>query len=316
MRIVVPLVGFLILYGIYYALQPMILSPFGFTSFFNQSTGLAMAAIGQTFVLLTGGIDLSLGSMVSLTNSIAGTLMGPDASAGQTLVVTVVVLGAGSLAGLFNGLIVTYGRIQPIIVTLSTSFVFQGLALLVRPQPGGGVSPGFSQALVGFDAVPHSAVLLLLVFLVSWVFLSRTNRGWSIYAIGSDERSAFSVGLKIPSTKVLVYVLSGLFASLTGLFLAAQTTSGDPNIGSVYTLNSVASAVLGGVALTGGSGGAFGPIIGAFFISIITNVLYVAGMSSFYQDLVQGGLLLLVLTIFGIRILRNRSWLGYIRGEG
>ena len=308
----IAVVALVILLVYYYVQQPLILSPFGFQLLANQGTTLALAALAQLTVVLTGGVDLSVGAIVSLSNTIAATYMGDSAWSVAAVVVLTLAVGAG--AGLVNGVLVAYGRIQPIIVTLATLYIYSGLALIVRPQPGGSVPGYYASALTGaWGYLPYSLVALLVIALLVRAPIMRSRLGTAIYAVGDNPAGAHMSGINVPRTLVAAYVLGGLFAACAGLFLTAQTTSGDASIGTTYTLNSVAAVVFGGAVLSGGRGIALGPIVAAFFISIIISVLFAAGVSSFYQSVFQGGILILVLIVGNIWTLRARNWLAILR---
>lgn len=299
--------GVMAVIGVYAGYQPAIMSAFGFASLANASVALALAAIGQTVVLMTGALDLSIGSEISLVNCFAASVMGQGA--GSIILVVIASLLIGLMAGAINGFIVAYGRVAPLIATFCTSFIFAGLSLTIRPQPGGFVPDSFANALTGnWGILPYSVVLLALTVLVIWLPVFRSRLGRFIIAYGDNPDSAFASGIPVRRVALSSYMLAGVFAAVAGLFLAAETTSGDPSIGQVYTLNSLAAAVLGGVTLTGGRGGVVGPILGAILLSIILNVLSVIGISAFWQDFIEGGILMLVLGFAGIRLLRTQSW--------
>ncbi|HLA44963.1 MAG TPA: ABC transporter permease, partial [Aggregatilineales bacterium] len=246
------------------------------TSTFNQSMTLVFAGMAQTSVVLTGGIDLSVGPIISLSNSLASEIFSDDPI--KTGLAILAVLGVGALCGLVNGILVVYGRLQPIIVTLATASVFGGLALLLRPRPGGYIPLEYSDYLtrrVGqvipeswiapekdltgiaarfrwlLDGIPCSLVLLIVVLLVIWIPFQRSKWGLWIYAVGSSEGAAYMSGVPVNTSKVLAYVMSGLFAAMAGLFLSAQTLSGDATTGAIFTLQSIAIVVLGGTSLFG-----------------------------------------------------------------
>jgi ribose transport system permease protein len=311
---VVVCIGLALLLAYYAYLQPMILSPFGLRALANHGVGLALATMAQLAVLIVGGIDLSVGSIIALTNCITATFLTADPLTG-----TLVCLGAllvGALCGAINGVLVVVSRIQPIIVTLATSYVFTGLSLYVRPSPGGSV-PDFLHGLLAGSTgyLPNSILLLLAVVVLFWHPLFRTRTGKAIYAVGDSEGAAFLSGLPVVRAKVTAYAVAGLLAAAAGLFLTAETTSGDANIGSTYTLGSVAAAVLGGASLAGGRGGVIGPVVAALFISVLIGVLFAAGISTFYQNVFQGGILLAVLLAGRLHLLRENNWLSIVRAE-
>ncbi|AWN14369.1 ABC transporter permease [Salinisphaera sp. LB1] len=302
------IIGLVLLAILFAYIQPMILSPFGVNMSVNQGTTLALAALAQLLVVLTGGVDLSVGAMVGLTNAIAATYMGTNPA-----IATAVLIGtlfAGTLAGFVNGVIVAYGRIQPIIVTLATLYIYTGVGLLVRPQPGGTVPGGFANALTGsWGYLPYALIFLLGVVGLAWVPLMRSRLGRAIKAIGDNRNGARVSGISVARTELWAYTAGGFFAACAGIFLTAQTTSGDPTIGTSYTLNSVAAVVFGGAVLGGGRGVALGPICGAYFLSLLISVLFASGVSPFYQNLLQGAILVIVLATANVWRLRTRHWL-------
>jgi ribose transport system permease protein len=304
---VLPAIGFALVLLIYWIQQPLILSDFGVVSLSNQSVALSLAAMAQTLVVLTGGIDLSVGSLISLTTCFAATYMGT--SLPTTLPVILGTLLLGVVAGTLNGLVVVFGRLEPLIATLGTSFVFGGIALQIRPQPGGTVPGWFATTLTGnLSFLPYSLVLLLATVCLVWVPLRKSRIGRAIQAVGDNEHSAFISGLNPKKAKLVAYATAGLLTAIAGLFITAQTTSGDPNVGDVYTLNSIAAVVLGGVSLRGGRGNVAGPILSGFLLSTIVSALLAWGISALWQSLIQGLVLLLVLAGIGLQIQRSESW--------
>lgn len=290
------------------------LTKYGPQSIFNQVITLCVVALSQTLVVLTAGIDLSVGAMVGLTNSAAATIMAPliHAAGGEPTGVAatvVIVLAIGAACGLVNGLFVVFGRLQPIIVTLATASVFTGVAMYIRPSPGGLVSLAYVRGVSGrlFDVFPTSALVLVVLIVFVWIPLRRTRFGQSLYAIGGNELSSFLSGIRVNRTKVLVYALSGLFCGLAGLLLTAQTASGDPIGSAQFTLDSVAAVVLGGAALAGGRGTYIGSVAGAFILSLILGLLIFWGVPSFYQAAVEGAILVLALAFAFLQTGRARA---------
>jgi ribose transport system permease protein len=294
-------------------LQPRLFTKPVITSTSNQGMALAFAGMGQTVVVLTGGIDLSVGPMVSLSNSLASTIFG-DSVIG-VIGAFLLILLVGSVAGLINGLIVVYGRIQPIIVTLATGSIYSGIALWIRPQPGGYVPRWYGDLLTGriFDLIPGALVLLALVIIIIWLPFRKSKLGLSVYAVGSNEGAAFMSGVNVAQAKLAAYTMGGFLSAVAGLFLTAQTSSGDATIGAVYTLLSIAAVVLGGTSLFGGSGGIAGTIAGAFALSIIASVLFFAGVNPLSQPFFEGLILLLAVSLGATRIFTVKNRLDIMR---
>ena len=206
-------------------------------------------------------------------------------------------------------MIVVYGRIQPIIVTLATSAVFTGFAYLIRPIPGGSINSDLGYALTGnlFGFMPTSLVLLAGTLLLVWLPFKRSMLGRGTYAAGSSEGAAYMSGLDVDRAKLAAYALGGLLAALGGLFLGFQTLSGDAHVGDEYTLRSIAAVVIGGTALLGGSGGLLGSVIGAYVLRTINGVLFFAGVSPLAQPLFEGLVLLAAIGLGATHMLRHQE---------
>jgi ribose transport system permease protein len=268
---------------------------FELTSTVNNTMPLAMAAIGQTIVVLTRGLDLSVGGIIDLTNAIAAVHMQDDPASmfGWTLLV----LLTGAALGLLNGLLVGLGRLQPIVVTLATLSIFQGLAIRVLPQPGGAIPPGYTAFLVDINA--PWALLYLVLCAGLWLAFRRSAIGVAIIAIGNDEQAARANGINVVRSKVVAYTLSGVFAAAGGLFLAATSTAGDATSGNAFTLSSIVAVVLGGVNLFGGRGSAIGAIAGAFVTTMIVNLLFFSQIDPLYQSFYEGLFLIIAVVVGG-----------------
>ncbi len=247
---------------------------------------LMLVATGETIVILRGGIDLSVGGILSLSTSIAATRgdIGPAELAGWMALI----LAIGGAVGLLNGALISALQLQPFLVTLATWSIVGGVALIVLPSEGGAV-PGFwVDAGAGTFFGLSLAVWLLAALLLWWAWFRRTRLASSLRAAGSNERSAFLCGVSLGGMNVAAYGLSGLFAALGGLFLTSQTGSGSPTVGSDFVLPAVAAVVIGGTSLFGGRGGLVGSVIGAFILTIIGNVVFVLHVSSYWQPVVAG----------------------------
>jgi len=278
---------------------------FEITSTVNNTMPLALAAIGQAIVVLTRGIDLSVGGVIDLTNALGAIWL--TGSVPHMIGVSLLIVLIGALAGLFNGLLVGLGRLQPIVVTLATLSIFQGLAIRVLPQPGGAVPPGYTDVLVNTDQ--PTALLFLAIAVIGWMILRRSRLGVGIFAIGNDESSAVALGVNAMRTKIAAYMIGGALYALAGLFLAANATAGDATTGDGYTLTSIVAVVLGGVNLFGGRGSAVGAICGAFITTMIVNILFFAHINPLYQSFYEG-LFLVIAVVFGAligRLVRRRT---------
>ncbi len=282
------------------------------TATFNQGLALAVTAVAQTIVILTAGIDLSVGSIVALSNSVAATQMQPGVL--PTLAVVVVTLAVGAAAGAFNGLLIAYGRLPPIIVTLATSAIYSGCALYVLPSAGGSAPEWYTDLLTGnLLGVPTAVVVLILLVVLVWLPVKSRPIGQAIYAIGSSQSAARMSGVNVKRTKLIAYALSGMLAALAGLILTGQTGSGDPTQGAAYTLNSIAATVIGGTSFAGGVGGPIGSIAGAYVFAIIPSVLFAARVSPFMKEFLQGAILVLTIGTGAARVLRLKNHLNILR---
>jgi ribose transport system permease protein len=277
---------------------------FELTSTVNNTMPLAMAAIGQTIVVLTRGLDLSVGGIIDLTNALAA--VNVQDNAGSMLGWTALVLLVGAALGLVNGLLVGVGRLQPIVVTLATLSIFQGLAIRVLPQPGGAIPPSYTAALV--DPNNPWALLYLVLCILLWLAFRRSALGVAIFAIGNDESAARANGIEVVRGKVIAYTLSGFFAAAGGLFLAATATAGDATSGNGFTLSSIVAVVLGGVNLFGGRGSAIGAIAGAFVTTMIVNILFFSEIDPLYQSFYEGLFLIIAVVVGAVlgRLVRRR----------
>ena len=288
--------------------------PAGFTSNVVQTASnkgvlLALVAMAQTLVVLTAGIDLSVGMTFVLANCLASWIV--HGTPLETALGVVGVLGTGLVCGGLNGLIVIYGRLQPIVATIATGAIYYGIALMLRPFPGGEVNPALADAFTGKlpGGIPASLAALFVVVLVIWVPWRRSTLGRAAYAVGSSEQAAYMSGMPIRRAKFLAYVLSGLLAAMAGLFLTFFTYSGEASAanGNTYTLYSIAAVVLGGVSLFGGVGSAVGAIFGALAFRTIGDLLFVFDFEPLWQPLFQGTVLLLAVCLGSFRLLRLRN---------
>ncbi|WP_113260208.1 ABC transporter permease [Agrobacterium cavarae] len=271
--------AFVVLYAI---LFPGILSMGGFAKFTQNWFPLALVAMAQALMMLTGGISLAIGPLVSLGAVIAATTM--DGSLGVAAGVAAVAL-TGLAIGAVTGVIVAHLRLPAIIVTLAGSFIVTGVALILLPRPGGFIPDWLADALAGHTP---TAFFLLGLILLTWKAFLATPLGLGIYAAGDNPVGAFRSGIPVERTKIVAFALSGLLACLAGLFVAAQTGSGDPIIGTPFTLNSIAAAVLGGVGFLGGKGTMRGAICGSLLLSVMINVMFFLGFPPVAQYVAQG----------------------------
>jgi ribose transport system permease protein len=270
---------------------------------------LALAAVAQAVVVIGGGIDLSIGSMMALTSVIAATQMKGQPEE-YAVVVVVGILLLGLVLGAVNGSLIVLTRVPDIVVTLAMAFVWAGCALLVAPRPGGGAAVWLKDLVIGpigIEWIPKSAIALIVIVAVIWIPVARSRLGLSIYAIGSNRLAAFRSGVSVGRTKVFAYMLTGLFAAIGGLSLTASTGIGTPVPGP-YTLLSVAAVVLGGVSLAGGRGGVFGPVVAVVVLQLIRTDMTFLNVNTNLAVVAQGVILIGVVMVGSfLQMRRNRA---------
>jgi ribose transport system permease protein len=301
--------AFVVMFTIYATNHPAGLNANVATTAANKGVLLAIVAMAQTLVVLTSGIDLSVGMVMVLANCLASGIV-----VGTPLMTAAGVLGvlfAGCACGAINGLIVIYGRLQPIVTTIATGAIYYGVALALRPVPGGDVDASLADALTGQlpGGVPASLAVLFALVVIVWLPFRRSAIGRAAYALGSSEVAAYMSGVPIRRAKFVAYTLSGLLASVAGLFLTFITYTGEASAanGGAYTLYSIAAVVLGGVSLFGGSGSAIGAIFGALMFRTIGDLLFVFNVEPLWQPLFQGLVLLAAVCVGSARLLRVRN---------
>ncbi|MFO3717183.1 ABC transporter permease [Anaerococcus sp. ENR1011] len=255
-------------------------------------------ALGMTFVILTGGIDLSVGSTLALTSAIFAGLLQNGMNTGLAILVAV---GLGLILGLINGILITKGKLAPFIVTLATMTIFRGLTLVYTDgRPIAGPKDNFAFKFLGkgqFFGIPFQVILFILAFLCLWIILNKTSLGRKIYAVGGNEKASFISGINIDKVKIWVYVISSLMAVLSGLVLTSRLNSAQPTAGAAYEMDAIAAVVLGGTSMTGGSGSLTGTLIGILILGVLNNGLNLLGVSSFYQQIVKGIVILIAVLI-------------------
>lgn len=294
---------------------------YGVSSLAISVLPLALAAVAQAVVVIGGGIDLSIGSVMAFTSVVAATIYDEGFAIGSTTILAgrtdetavVVVIGVlllGLVIGFINGIVVVLSRVPDIVVTLAMLFVWAGAALLVRPAPGGATAQWLKDLVlgdIGIDWIPKAALVLAVVVAVIWIPVVRSRMGLSIFAIGSNQLAAFRSGVSVGRTKVVSYMLAGLFAAVAGLSLTASTGIGTPVPGP-YTLMSVAAVVLGGVSLAGGRGGVFGPIIAVMILQLIRTDMTFLRVNTNLAVVAQGVILIGVVMIGSLfELRRSRS---------
>jgi ribose transport system permease protein len=262
-------------------------------SVISSATTLALAAIGQTIVVLSGGFDLSASAVVSLANVLAVRFV--QGSPIEQWAGAALILAIGGGIGLVNGALIAWFRLQSIVVTLATMFMVQGLTLLIQNKPGGSVGDQFGAVLTAdliADKMPMSATLLILALLI-WSFIKRTRFGVGLYALGSDPDGAYANGMPVTRYRISTYALAGMFYAAAGLYVSAQTGSADPLVGRPLLLSMFTAVVLGGTLLGGGRGGCVGTVFAAMTLMITVNILLVLNVSAFFTTIAEAVILML-----------------------
>jgi ribose/xylose/arabinose/galactoside ABC-type transport system permease subunit len=281
------LAGLILLCVLLWALTPFFLTRSNLLNVMEQTALNAIVAVGMTFVIVSGGIDLSVGSIVALS----GVVLASALQAGWPVPAAIAVgLVVGALAGLLNGLLITRGRLPPFIATLGLMSVARGAALVyTEGRPISGFGAGFRWLATGrvLD-VPMPVILTALVYVAAWFVLTRTRFGRYVYAIGGNEEATRLSGVSVRFHKTMVYVLSGLMSAAAAVLLTARLNSAQPIAGMMYELDAIAATVIGGTSLLGGEGSLGGTLIGALIMGVLKNGLNLLGVSSFLQQIVIG----------------------------
>jgi ribose transport system permease protein len=283
--------------------------PFEIRGIVAGTMTLALLAMAQSVIVISGGIDLSVGAMMVLANCIAARLM-LDQDLGTVVLVAIGVVAVAMLLSGLIGLVTVVSGVPDIVVTLAASFILAGLALVVLDGPGGGTNPRFQELIVGgFDQPLPSLLWLAGLLALVWLPFKRSRLGVATYAVGSDRAAAFLSGVRVGRTRIVAYVMGGFFSGLAGLVTTAFTGSGEPraSIGATATLTSVAAVVLGGVALMGGSGTLLGPVLAAFCLSLIPALMLGLGWDPNYAEVARGIIIIVVVMIGGLVQVPRRS---------
>lgn len=275
-----------------------------FINIARQTSINGIIAVGMTYVILTGGIDLSVGAVMALVGTLASGMLVAGWSAPLAIGLA---LACGLGFGLFNGVLVTFLSMPSIIVTLATMGIARGLGLIYTGgYPIDGLPAWFgiigSRNLLG---MPLTVLLMLLVYAVAWLFLRHTPFGRHVYAIGGNREATRLSGVRVRRVELLVYAISGLTAAIAGFVLASRLMSGQPNAGNSFELDAIAAVVLGGTAISGGRGSIIGTLLGALLLSVLNNGLNMMGVSPYLQDVVKGVIILAAIYISRERALRR-----------
>lgn len=279
---------------IFFSIQiPQFSTGRNFILILNQISVNAILAFGVTFVIIAGGIDLSLGSILAVSGVVAALFA--NAASGNIWLAIISALFIGTLMGTLNGLITVFSKVPPFIVTLGSMTIGRGLALLISDgKPVSNLLESFNNIGNGnLMGIPYSIILLLFTFMVSTFLLDQTILGRYIKAIGGNEMAAYVSGISVTKIKCLVYSLSGLFAAVAAILLTARINTGQPNAGLGFELDAIAAVIIGGTSTKGGKGSMLGTFIGVFFIGIINNGLDLLNVSAYWQQVVMGGIIIL-----------------------
>ena len=284
-----PLLALIVLIVFVTILNPGFVSPNNLLNLLRQVSTNALIAFGMTFVILTGGIDLSVGSTLALSSALmAGSIVaGLDPFLAMVLAVVV-----GGLLGGFNGLLITKGKMAPFIATLATMTIFRGATLVFTDgNPITGIGDSFIFKFVGrgyLFGIPFPVILMAICFIILYILLHKMTFGRKTFAIGGNEKAAFIAGIKSDRIKIAIYAISGMMASIAGIIITSRLNSAQPTAGQSYEMDAIASVVLGGTSLSGGRGRIVGTLIGALIMGTLNNGLNLLGVSSFYQQIVKG----------------------------
>ena len=294
-----PLIGLIVLVIVVAALNPIFLSSGNLLNLLRQVSVNGLIAFGVTFVILLGGIDLSVGAIMAFSSAVMASLVVGGAPAGTALLAS---LAIGATMGALNGLVIAYGKLASFIVTLATMTIFRGFTLIfTNGNPISGISTGGNIfQFIGRESVfglPFPVIMLAVVFVVLYVVLHKTPFGRKVYAVGGNEKAAHIVGIPLARIKVIVFSLSGLLAALAGVIITSRLGSAQPNAGISYELDAIAAVVLGGTSLSGGRGRLFGTLVGILIIGVLNNGLNILGVSSFYQEVAKGVVILIAVLL-------------------
>jgi ribose transport system permease protein len=279
--------GLVVICLFFFIMSPYFLTVNNLLTVATQTAVIAIIAVGQTYVMITSGIDLSIGSNIALSGMVAAMAM----KAGIPLPIALLIaLASGCLVGLINGVLVSFGKLPPFIATLGTMTAIRGVDLtLTQGIPISGLPQAFTK--FGTDStlgIPNPVIIMVILVVIFGFILAKTKLGRYVYAIGSNFEAARLSGVNNTKTIITVYIFSGLLAAFAGLIMAARIISAQPAGGSGYELDAVASSVIGGTSTMGGEGAIAGTFIGAFVIGILRNGLNLIGVSPFIQQIVIG----------------------------
>ena len=300
------LIGLLALCAVLWILTPHFMTVSNLLNVAEQTSINAIVAVGMTFVILSAGIDLSVGSIVA----IAGVVLGTALQAGQPLVVALALgVATGFACGLANGALISWGGLPPFIVTLGTMSIARGAALLfTEGRPISGFDAGFRMLATGRAGfVPAPVIVMGIVYAAAHFVLTRTTFGRYVYAIGGNEEATRLSGVPVRFHKTMIYGVSGLMSATAAVILTARLNSAQPIAGMMYELDAIAATVIGGTSLMGGEGTLGGTLVGALIMGVLRNGLNLLGVSSFLQQVVIGGVIVVAVLLDTLLKRKNRT---------
>jgi ribose/xylose/arabinose/galactoside ABC-type transport system permease subunit len=300
------LIGLVVLCAVLWILTPHFLTVSNLLNIAEQTSINAIVAVGMTFVILSGGIDLSVGSIVALSGVVLGTAL----KSGQPLPLALVLaLGVGLVCGLINGTLISWGRLPPFIVTLGTMSIARGAALLyTEGRPVSGFDEAFRVLATGrIGFLPAPIIVMAVVYLIAHFVLTRTTFGRYVYAIGGNEEATRLSGVSIRFHKTMIYGVSGLMSATAAVILTARLNSAQPIAGMMYELDAIAATVIGGTSLMGGEGSLGGTLVGALIMGVLRNGLNLLGVSSFLQQIVIGGVIVIAVLLDTVLKRKHRT---------
>ncbi|MBN1450874.1 MAG: ABC transporter permease [Anaerolineales bacterium] len=303
-----PLILLVLSIAINLFLQPNMLELGTLNSNMRVFLPLILVSVGQAIVLIGGGIDISVGGIVSIVNTILATRVGLDGTPELMWQYILVSLLVGVFAGAINGFFIAYLRLQPIITTYATSFLYAGFALFILPNPGGGIPADVAN--IYRVTTPLSlplAFYVIAILLLAWVYISSTRYGKYLFAVGGKAEAAYETAVPVTLVQFSIYVISGFMSALAGIAITMLSGSGNADIGNSMTLNSITAVVIGGNAFSGGIGGVAGPVMGAVTLSLIQNIISFAHIDTWWETLVKATIIVVALAAPGvINLIRRR----------
>lgn len=295
-----PVLALIILVLLVTTLSPGFVQPTNLLNLLRQVSINALIAFGMTFVILTGGIDLSVGSILAFTGAITAKLIATGTEAWVAILIGIVL---GAVFGAVNGLLISFGKAAPFIATLATMTIFRGATYVFtdgNPITGQALNNSFIFQYIGrgyLFGIPFPIILMFIAFAVLYLVLHKTAFGRKTYALGGNAKAAFVAGVKTKKVTILIYMISGMMAAIAGTILTSRLGSAQPDAGTSYEMDAIAAVVLGGTSLAGGKGRIFGTLIGALIIGTLNNGMNLLGISSFYQQIVKGFVILIAVLL-------------------